>query len=123
MSQPENLGSFFKEGKPLVSEYLETRLEIFRLKAVRLISKSAGYLIWVLVSLLLILLILIFSGVVLAFWLSALTGSYIWGFGITALVMVLVFLVLTLFRKALFVNPIIRAIIRKTGDSDDEEDE
>jgi hypothetical protein len=113
MSQPDNLSDFLSDSKPLVKEYLEIRLELARLRIVRLLSQAAGFLVWLLVSLFLILLIAIFSGVVLGCWLGAILHSYVWGFGLTTLGMVVLFILLTAFRKALFVNPVIQAIIRR----------
>lgn len=120
MSQPENLNSFFKDSKPLFKEYIETRLELFRLQAIRVISQSAGYLVWILISLFLLFLIMIFSGIVLGCWLSGLFDSYVLGFGLTTLILVVIFVLLAVFRKKLFVHPVIQAIISKTNDSFDD---
>jgi hypothetical protein len=117
MSQTDNMGSFLKESKPLVREYIEARLELFRLQAIRIISQSAGYLIWILISLFLLLLIMIFSGVAFAFWISDLTHSYVLGFGLTTLLLIVVFILLAVFRNVLFVHPVIQSIIRKTNES------
>lgn len=123
MGQSDNLGSFFKDSKPLFKEYIETRLELFRLQAIRIVSQSAGYLIWILISLFLLFLIVIFSGIVLGCWLSILVDSYVLGFGLTTLLLVVIFILLAVFRKKLFVRPVIQAIIKKTNDSfDDDED-
>jgi len=121
MSQPENLNSFFKESKPLLKEYIETRLELFRLQSIRIISQSAGYLVWILISLFLLFLIMIFSGIVLGCWLSSLMNSYVLGFGATTLILVGVFILLAVFRKKLFVHPVIQAIISKTNESFEQE--
>jgi len=115
MNQKEDIGSFLKDTKPLLKEYLETRFDLFRLHALRLISQSAGYLAWMLVSMLLALLILIFAGIVAGLWLSAIFHSHVVGFGLTTLLLLLVFAILALFRNALFVNPVIHAIIRRTS--------
>ncbi|HTS44287.1 MAG TPA: hypothetical protein VMH01_07805 [Puia sp.] len=123
MSQTDNLGSFFKESKPLLREYIETRLELYRLQAIRLISQSAGYLIWILISLFLLLLIMIFSGVALGFWISNLTHSYVRGFGLTTLLLILVFVLLAVFRNALFVHPVIQSIIRRINESFEKDEE
>ena len=56
----ENLGSFFKENAKLLREYFETRMKVYRLRAVRLLSKSAGYFIWIIISLFLLFLFIIF---------------------------------------------------------------
>lgn len=116
MSEFENLGSFFRENKKLVKDYLDARLEIYKLKLIRIFSKSAGYFIWIIISLFLLFLFFIFLGLVTGFWLSELTGSYVKGFGITTLIILVVIIVLALLRKVLFVNPIIRNIINRASD-------
>lgn len=118
----ENLGSFFQENAKLLREYLETKMKIYRLRAVRMISKSAGYFLWIIISLFLLFLFIIFLGVVLALWLSDITGSYIVGFGITTGIILLVIILLSIFRKALFVNPIIKAFINQSEESVNDED-
>ena len=90
MSQPENLGSFINENKILAKEYLETRLEVIRLKGIRATSKAMGFFIWILISIFSLLLVMIFLGIVLGLWLSDLTGSYIQGFGITTLIFIFI---------------------------------
>jgi hypothetical protein len=120
MTERENLGSFLKENKKLVKDYLDTRLEVFKLKMIRVFSKSGGYFIWIIISLALILLLLTFTGLVIGFWFTDITGSYVKGFGYTTLIMLGIIILLALFRKVLFVNPIIRKVIRRTmADNDD----
>ena len=125
MSQPENLGSFINENKILAKEYLETRLEIIRLQGIRASSKAMGFFIWVLISIFSLLLVMIFLGIVLGLWLSDLTGSYVQGFGITALIFIFIVALLAIFRKSLFVNPVIKVMISKLQDesSSDEDEE
>ena len=122
MSDTDNLGSFFRDNKELLKEYIETRLEIFRLTAIRMISKSAGYLVWIIISLFLLFLIILFAGIVLGFWLSELTHSFVKGFGLTTLILLVIFSVLAIFRKSWFVNPVIQVIIDHS-DEDIEEEE
>jgi len=90
------------------------QMEIYRLKLVRLISKSAGYFIWIIISLFLVFLLFIFMGTVAGLWLSKITGSYVTGFGIITLAIFLKIIVLALFRKKLFTNPIIKVIIHRS---------
>lgn len=116
MRDPETLGSYLRDNKEILQEYLETRLEIFRLSAIRTFSKTAGYLIWLLISLFIVFLIILFSGIVLGLWLSSLTGSYILGFALVTLVFVLMFALLAIFRQSWFVNPIIHGIIARSSE-------
>jgi len=122
MSGTETFESFFKENKKLVREYLDTRMEVYKLKLIRIISKSAGYFIWIVISLFLLLLLMIFLGLVFGIWLSEITGSYVLGFGIVALLILVKILFLSLFRKALFVNPIIQSVINRINDGDEDPD-
>jgi hypothetical protein len=123
MSDTENLGSFFKENKKHLKDYLDTRLDILRLRLIRIFSKSAGYFIWIIISLFLLWVFIIFLGLVTGFWLSSLTGSYTIGFGITALILLVLIVALALLRKALFVNPIIKLIIKNANEETEEGDE
>jgi hypothetical protein len=116
----ENLGSFIKENIRLLRDYFETRMKIYRLRAVRMISRSAGYFIWIIISLFLFFLFIIFLGVVFSLWMSHLTGSYIAGFGITTGLILLLMIFLAVFRKVLFINPIIRTMISHAEDGLDE---
>lgn len=111
MNQPDNLGDFFKENKELLKVYAETKSEIFRLQAIRIFSKSMGLLAWMVIAAFIAFLILIFAGLVLGFWLSDLTQSYVKGFGLTTIILLVLFVAIAVFREKLFVNPIIRSII------------
>lgn len=119
MSQPDNLGSFFAQNKTLLKEYLETRMEIYRLQSLRLFAQSAGLFVWVLLSLFLAFLFLMFGGMMVAFWFSKMFNSYVKGFGLVTLLILLVFILLAVFRKALFVEPVIQSIIQKSKEEDE----
>ena len=112
MSTNSTFGDFIKENKSIAREYLDIRLEILRLQLVRMFSKSAGYFIWTIVFLLLLLLFMLFAFLIVGFWLSELTGSIIIGFTMTAIIILMIAAVVTLLRRILFVNPIIRNTIR-----------
>ena len=121
MSQPDNLGSFFAENKTLLKEYLETRMEIYRLQSLRLFARSAGYFAWILLSLFLAFLFLLFGGFMTAYWFSELFHSQFKGFGLVTLLILVVFILLAVFRKALFVNPVIHSVIQKSKEEEEEE--
>ncbi|MBN9383143.1 MAG: hypothetical protein J0H74_20470 [Chitinophagaceae bacterium] len=121
--QPDNLGSFISENKAVLKEYLETRMEIYRLQSLRIFSKSAGYFAWIIVSLFLAFLILIFGGLMLGYWFSSMLGSYVKGFGLMTLLLVVLFVLLALFRKSLFVDPVVQSIIQRSREEEMEEEE
>lgn len=114
MSEPQNLGSFIADNKDLVKEYLETRLEIYRLQSTRVAAKSAGLIAWIFLSMLLGFLFLLFCGLMLAYWFANIFHSYVKGFGVVALLILIVFVLIAVFRRALFVDPVIQAIIQRS---------
>jgi len=120
MEQPDNLGSFFAENKTLLKEYLETRFEIYRLQSLRLFARSAGLFAWVLLSLFLAFLFLLFGGMMLAFWFAGMFHSNVKGFGLVTLLIMVVFVLLALFRKALFVDPVIQSVIQKSKEEEED---
>jgi hypothetical protein len=122
MSQPETLGSFFADNKTLLKEYLETRLEIYRLQSLKMFAKSAGLFVWLLLSLFLAFLFLLFGGMMVAFWFSGIFHSQVKGFGLVAGLLLLIFVLLAIFRKALFVEPVIQLVIQKTLEEGKTED-
>ena len=123
MPEADNLGSFFAENKTLLKEYLETRLEIYRLQTLRMFARSAGLFVWLLLSLFLIFLFLLVGGMMVAFWFSGLFHSQVKGFGLVAGIILLIFAFLTIFRKALFVDPVIQKVIQKTQEEGKEEED
>jgi hypothetical protein len=118
MSDTGDFGSFFRENKDLAKEYIETRLEIYRLRLIGIASRVSGYFVWIIISLFLLFLLIIFLGLVAGFWLSEVTGSNVAGFGIVALLILIKIIVLAGFRRAIFVDPIIRNIVKKMKDED-----
>ena len=120
MGNDDNMSSFIRENKDLLKEYVETRYEIYRLKGVRTISKTSGYAAWIIISLFLLFLVIIFGGMTLAYWLATIFDSTVAGFGVTTLFLILVFALVAIFRNQLFINPVITSIINRSNDDDDE---
>ena len=114
-----DVNSFIRENKDTVKEYIETRYEIYRLKGIRTVSKTAGMLGWIVISMFLLFLIIIFGGITMGYWLAGLFNSLVWGFGVTSLFFLFVFVLLALFRKQLFINPVISSIISQSNEEDD----
>jgi hypothetical protein len=112
MANPENIESFLSENKKLLSDYIDIKLEMYKLRFIAYFSRSAGYIIWFIVSIFLLFLFLVFLGLLTGFWLSDITGSYTMGFGLTALVMLIVIIIVALLRKTLFVRPVIHMLIK-----------
>jgi len=118
MGKPD-IASFIKENKDTAKEYIETRYEIYRLKGIRTVSKTAGLMGWILISVFLLFVIIIFGGITMGYWLAGLFNSLVLGFGLTSLFFLMLFLLLAIFRKQLFINPVITSIISQSNEEDD----
>jgi thiol:disulfide interchange protein len=113
MEEHENLASFARQNKRLIRDWVETRIELFKLRIARMISVSAGYLAWIFVTIFIALLVIIFVGVTAGFWLSDITGSTTKGFGIITLTGILLAIILAIFRRPIFINPIVRGFVKR----------
>lgn len=116
-----DFAEFLKKNKTLLKEYIEVRLDLFRLQGVKLLSKSIGLFIWLTIVLFLVFFTLMFLGMVFAWWIADISGSNIIGFASAAGVFVLLLTIVVVFRKRLFQEPVSRLIIRETLDQDEDE--
>ena len=115
----QDLFEFLNENKKLLQGYAELRIRIFKLELIRTTSRISGIILWFIISLLFIFMVFLFAGLTTGFLLSSLLHSYTAGFGITTLLILAIVVLLTVFRKKLFINPIIRVLILQQ--SEDEE--
>ena len=113
MEKAPNLWEFLEENKAQINEYIELRIQLFSLQFIRKSSNIAGMLIWLMVLGAMAFIISIFAGLTLGWWLSGIFNSPVIGFGLTTLILLTITFVLVLLRKHLFINPIIRIIIRE----------
>jgi len=107
-------GSFQK-----VKEYIDTQLELLKLKTVARLSKVAGALILDATKILLSLLVVFFFSMALGFFLGELTGSYALGFFITGCLFLLILLIIRARRTKLevkFMDMIIARILSQWSD-------
>ncbi len=121
MENTPDIWQFLESNKRALQEYVELKIEIFNLKFIRKSSTIGGVLIWILILVFLGLLILFFAGMTLSFWLSSVFNSNIAGFGATSVILLLITIIFILARKQLFINPIIRIIIREQTRENEEE--
>jgi hypothetical protein len=120
MENTTDIWQFIESNKKALQEYFELKFEIFSLKFIKKSATIGGLLIWILVISFFILLILFFAGMTLGFWLSSVFNSNIAGFGVTTGILLLITLIIILARKQLFINPIIRIIIREQTKENEE---
>ncbi len=121
--EKETFGTFFNSVKEHAENWFTARLNFYKLKGIRLFAKIAGNFTWFIISLFLFLLFSVFIGLTLGFWLSNVTGSNVLGFGIVTLLILLKIVLLYVFRKKLFINPMIRLMIKQVyGELQDEKE-
>lgn len=123
MSDHGNLKDFFEDSRKLIRDWIDAKLKIYKLRMVKVVSAIGGNLVWMIILLFLASLFIIFAGVTTGYWLSEILGSYVKGFGIVTLFILLLMILLVIFRKALFINPVIKILIRQVMKEEKEEDE
>ncbi|MEI6086975.1 MAG: hypothetical protein WCR66_05275 [Bacteroidota bacterium] len=122
MENTPDIWQFLEANKKALQEYVELKIELFNLKFIRKSSSIGGVLIWLTILAFLGLLILFFAGITIGFWLSNLLNSYVQGFAATTGILVVITLILILARKQLFINPIIRIMVREQTRENEEEE-
>ena len=121
MASNENLHDFYKENRKLITEYLETRLEIIRLKSIGTLARTLSMLILVTLISFMVLFFLLFLVISFSWYISSITGSASIGFLSGGGIFLLIMLVCIIFRKPLFLNPLIRLFIH-TSTQEEEDD-
>lgn len=118
----ENLNEFYNENRKLVSDYVETRLEILKLTLIRSASKTLGVLAFITIICFLLLMFLLFLVISFTWWMSDLMGSaalgYLTGSGVFIVMIIFCFI----FRKPLFVNPFVRLFLVSSLDEEEEDE-
>ena len=117
----DNLNDFYKENKRLVSEYIETRLELLKLTSVRSLARTLSMLILVTLFTFMTLFFLLFLVIAFSWWMSDMLGSAALGFLCGGGLFLLILFLGIIFRKPLFLNPLIRLFIQTS--TTEEEDE
>jgi Putative Actinobacterial Holin-X, holin superfamily III len=108
-NQPNTLGSLFENA----GDYLETRVDLFKLQAVSKTSDAASSLVSGLIILLIICFAVIIFNIGLAIWVGELLGKIYLGFFVIAGFYALVALILHLFRNSWIKEPVSNMIIKK----------
>jgi uncharacterized membrane protein (DUF485 family) len=120
----ENLGDFYKENKKLVSDYLDTRIELIKLGAIKTLAKTLSALILVALISFMILFFLLFLVIAFSWYMADQLGNAALGFLCGGGVFIAILLLSIVFRKALFLNPLIRIFLHaSTEDDEDSPDE
>lgn len=110
--QKFSFGGSFKKAK----EYIDSQLELFKLKAVAKGSRIVGSVVLGVTKILFLLLVLFFWSMALGFYLSYLLGSYALGFLATGGIFLLIIILINAFNKKLsltIMNVVIGKLLAK----------
>ncbi len=110
---PNDLGQVVENFQQLIGEYIALKKRIAKLTIIQYLAKAGGAILESLVSIVLISIVLVLAAITGALWLSSKTGSYISGFGLMTVFVLIVGIIIHLLRKILFVNPIVHRLVRK----------
>ncbi len=114
MPQEEN---FFSETSSKLKQYFQQRILLLRLQATDKVSKIASGIITAVLMVIIGIFLLIFISITLGLWFAHITHSLVLGFGIVALLYLLIFLFILLFLgkilRNLFINKLISLIHKK----------
>ena len=119
----ETFSEFYQENSKLLSEYLDTRLQLIRLMAIRTISRTFSMFIVVCLVSFMVLFFLLFLVISFSWLMADAIGSAALGFLCGAGVFLLILVLGIIFRKPLFLNPLIRLFIHTSTQEEDEDDQ
>ena len=123
MPTSENLGDFYKENKKLVSDYIETRIELLKLKSIKLLAKTLSVLILISLVSFMMLFFVLFLVISFSWYMADKLGSATLGFLCGGGIFLLLIIFSVAFRKVLFLNPLIRIFLHASTQEDEEENE
>ena len=111
-SSTDNLSDFYQENKKLVNAYLETRLEIFKLTSIKVLSKMLSILLLIFITSFILLFFMLFLVISFSWFMSDILGSAPIGFLCGGILLLLIMFICIVFRKPFFVNPFIRLFLK-----------
>lgn len=116
----ENLGDFYKENKKIVSDYVDTRIELIKLGAIKTLAKTLSVLILIALISFMTLFFLLFVVIAFSWYMADQLGSAALGFLCGGGVFIAILLLSIVFRKSLFLNPLIRIFLHASTEEDEE---
>jgi hypothetical protein len=123
MATEENLGDFYKENKKLISDYIDTRIELIKLGAIKTSAKTLSALILIALISFMALFFILFLVIAFSWFMADKLGSASLGFLCGGGLFLLIILISIIFRKSLFLNPLIRIFLHASTQEDEADDE
>jgi uncharacterized membrane protein (DUF485 family) len=119
----DNFHDFYLENRKLLTEYLETRMQLIKLTSIRSLSRTLSMLILISLISFMVLFFLLFLVIGFSWFMADRLGSASLGFLCGGGVFLLIILLCSIFRKPLFLNPLIRLFIHTSTQEEEDEDE
>ncbi len=123
MASQENYGDFYKENKKLVADYIDTRIELLKLGAIKITAKTLSALMLIALISFMVLFFVLFLVIAFSWFMADQLGSASLGFLCGGGVFLLIIMVSVIFRRVLFLNPLIKIFIHIATDDDGFEEE
>jgi len=111
----------FKEIKDAIEENIDARIELLQLEATDRTARLVGAMTYGIIAGVLLVFVLLFLSLVAGFYFTELTGSTLKGFGIVAVIYVLLVVLLMVFRKK-FINLVTNSIVDNVFENISDED-
>lgn len=122
MSQYQNFGSFIADNKELLKEYIDTRIEIIRLRGVKTLSQALGVFLTAILVAFFLMLVLLLLIVGLALFLSEKLHSHLAGFGIAAGIVLFIMMVTVIAGRRMIRNMLTRQFLKATEGAEEEDE-
>lgn len=120
--EKKNLGEQFKSLSGDTKEYLQLKLELFKLTATEKLAMVVSHLIISVIILFLVGMVVIFLSFAFIYWFDAHVGSLWAGALIVAGFDILVGVLIYAFRNPLFINPLVSKMSNIILEDDDDEE-
>lgn len=119
----DNFKDYFTESKNVISNYLEARWKLTRLQMVGRLAHALGVFLAIIIAAMLGFFVILFLGLLLAYGISDWTGSFTLGFSVTALIFIILFAIVLIFRRRLIQSPMSNILIKELADEIEEAEE
>lgn len=113
MGTDKSFSGYFSENKTLLKEYLEVRVKLLKLQVIKGLSRSLSIFFAMLVVACFAFFVLFFLGLTFSAWVTERTASAVAGYAAGAGLFFFFLLLVIIFRKPLFMSPLIRVFIRE----------
>lgn len=119
----DNFKDYLTESKNVISNYLEARWKLTRLRVSGKLAHALGVFLAIIIASMLGFFVVMFLGLLLAYGISEWSGSFTLGFSVTALIFIILFIIVLIFRKKVIQNPMANMLIRELAEDIEEVEE